>query len=160
VAGGSRFIHRRSKGSDFIFFLFWAHKCEHYSLLDKPLWNQTVFTFSYKIVNFSIVQYGDVTKMPEVIVRFFTALREIVNRREETLTFGDSQTVTVDLVLKLLSKKYGVSFSEYVYDVKTGQPKSFLQFLVNGTSTSTLDGLETKLKHGDVLAILPPVGGG
>lgn len=118
------------------------------------------FTFSYVIVNFYSIQYGDDSKMPEVIVRFFTTLREIVNRREETLTFGESQTVTVDLVLKFLSKKYGVPFTEYVYDVKTGQPKSFLQFLVNGTSTSSIDGLETRLKQGDVLAILPPVGGG
>jgi len=98
--------------------------------------------------------------MPEVKVRFFTTLREVVNKREETLTFSESQTVTVDLVLKTLSKKYGIPFTEYVYDVKTGQPKSFLQFLVNGTSTSTIDGLETNLNKGDVLAILPPVGGG
>ncbi len=121
---------------------------------------QTVFTFSYVIVNFFIVQYSDGTKMPEVKVRFFTTLREVVNKREETLTFTESQTVTVDLVLKTLSKKYGIQFTGYVYDVKTGQPKNFLQFLVNGTSTSTLDGLETNLKQGDVLAILPPVGGG
>ena len=56
--------------------------------------------------------------------------------------------------------KYGKPFIEYVYDAKTSQPKGFLQFLVNGNSTSTLNGLETELKDGEVLAILPPVGGG
>ena len=96
----------------------------------------------------------------EVKVRFFTNLREIVNKREETLTFADGEKVTVDLVLKTLSKKYGKPFTEYVFDGKTGQPKIFLQFLVNGTGTSTLNGLETELKDGDVLAVLPPVGGG
>ena len=96
----------------------------------------------------------------EVKVRFFTNLREIVNKREETLTFTEGEKVTVDLVLKTLSQKYGKPFTEYVYNGKTGQPKNFLQFLVNGTSTSTLNGLETELKDGDVLAILPPVGGG
>jgi molybdopterin synthase sulfur carrier subunit len=95
----------------------------------------------------------------EVKVRFFTSLREIVNKREETLRFADEQ-VTVDSVLRTLSQKYGNPFTEYVYDSKTGQPKGFLQFLVNGTSTSTLNGLETQLRDGDVLAILPPVGGG
>ncbi len=60
----------------------------------------------------------------------------------------------------MLSEKYGVAFKDYVYDGKTGQPKSFLQFLVNGNSTSTLNGLQTELGEGDVLAILPPVGGG
>jgi MoaD family protein len=96
----------------------------------------------------------------KVKVRFFTSLREIVNKREETLTFPESAKVTVDLVLKTLSQKYGTPFNEYVYSGKTGQPKGFLQFLVNGTSTSTLSGLETELGHCDVLAILPPVGGG
>jgi molybdopterin synthase sulfur carrier subunit len=96
----------------------------------------------------------------EVKVRFFTNLREIVNKREEPLTFPASEKVTVDLVLKTLSQKYGTPFIEYVYNGKTGQPKNFLQFLINGTSTSTLNGLETELKDGDVLAILPPVGGG
>ncbi len=96
----------------------------------------------------------------EVKVRFFTNLREIVNKREETLTFTKGEKVTVDLVLKTLAQKYGKPFMEYVYNGKTGQPKNFLQFLVNGTSTSTLNGLETELKDGDVLAILPPVGGG
>jgi len=96
----------------------------------------------------------------EVKVRFFTNLREIVNKREETLTFTDDEKITVDLVLKTLAQKFGKTFMEYVYNGKTGQPKNFLQFLVNGTSTSTLNGLETELKDGDVLAILPPVGGG
>ena len=96
----------------------------------------------------------------EVKVRFFTSLREIVNKREETLNYADDARVTVGLVLKALSQKYGTDFTEYVYDSKTGQPKNFLQFLVNGTSTSTLIGLETELRDCDVLAILPPVGGG
>ena len=96
----------------------------------------------------------------EVKVRFFTNLREIVDKREETLTFPDNMKITVRLVLTILSKKYGAPFVEYVYNNKTEQPKSFLQFLVNGTSTTTLNGLETELKDGAVLAILPPVGGG
>ena len=96
----------------------------------------------------------------EIKIRFFTSLREIIGKREETLSFQANEMTTVDLVLKNLAKKYGDAFSEYVYVDKTGQPKGFLQFLINGTSTSTLNGLQTELKDGDVLAILPPVGGG
>ena len=101
-----------------------------------------------------------VPNIVEVKIRFFTSLREIVGKREETLTFPDSEKVTVDLVLKTLSAKYGKPFIDYVYDITVGEPKNFLQFLINGTSTSTLKGLETELKDGAVLAILPPVGGG
>jgi molybdopterin synthase sulfur carrier subunit len=96
----------------------------------------------------------------QIKIRFFTSLREIIGKREETLTFQADEKTTVDLVLKDLAKKYGDSFTKYVYVDETGQPKGFLQFLINGTSTSTLKGLQTELKDGDVLAILPPVGGG
>ncbi len=101
-----------------------------------------------------------VVPLVEVKVRFFTSLREIVGKREETLTFPDGMKVTVDLVLKTLSAKYGKPFIDYVYDGTVDQPKNFLQFLINGTSTSTLKGLETEVTDGAVLAILPPVGGG
>ncbi|MEM3442759.1 MAG: ubiquitin-like small modifier protein 1 [Candidatus Bathyarchaeia archaeon] len=95
-----------------------------------------------------------------VSVRFFTTLREIVGKREETLEFADGETVTVDAVLRRLAEVYGKGFVDYVYDSKTGDVKGFLQLLINGRSASTLDGLKTRLVDGDVLAIIPPVGGG
>ena len=95
-----------------------------------------------------------------VSVRFFTSLREIVDKREETLEFPDTEKVTVDSVLKFLAQRYGKRFVEYVYDGDTGQVRGFLQFLVNGTSASTVNGLQTELRDDDVVAILPPVGGG
>jgi MoaD family protein len=93
-------------------------------------------------------------------VRFFTTLREITGRREEKLRFKRAENTTISIVLSKLAKRYGKSFVDYVYDQRTGQAKSFLQFLVNGRSTSTSEGLDTKLEDGDVLAIIPPVGGG
>jgi len=96
----------------------------------------------------------------QVSVRFFTSLREIVGKKEETLEFPEGEKVTVDVVLKMLRQHYGERFVEYVYDRETGEVRGFLQFLVNGKSASTLNSLETELKDGDVLAILPPVGGG
>jgi molybdopterin synthase sulfur carrier subunit len=96
----------------------------------------------------------------QVSVRFFTSLREITDKKEETLKFPEGEKVTVDMVLKTLSQRYGKPFVEYVYDRKTGEVRGFLQFLVNGKSATTLNGLETELEDSDVLAILPPVGGG
>jgi len=96
----------------------------------------------------------------QISVRFFTTLREVTGKREETLKFPDGETVTLDKVLKQLTDRFGKSFAEYVYDAETGEVKGFLQFLVNGRSVSTLNGLDTELAHGDVLAIIPPVGGG
>lgn len=96
----------------------------------------------------------------QVSVRFFTILREITGKKEETLSFPEDGKTTVDSILKSLAERYGKRFREYVYDPKTGNVKGFLQFFINGKSTSTLNGLQTELQNGDLLAIIPPVGGG
>ncbi len=127
--------------------------------MDKALWYLCVFTYEDKTVNLFNGEYTVGAKM-EVKVRFFTSLREITGRREETLSFPDGNSITVDAVLKKLANKYGKPFEEYVYDDKSGEPKGFLQFLINGNSTQTTSGLQTEIADGDVLAILPPVGGG
>ena len=93
-------------------------------------------------------------------VLFFTSLREITGKKEETLDLPIKDNITVITILDLLSKCYGKPFIEYVYDPKTCIIRGFLQLLINGKSVSTLNGLDTKLASGDVLAILPPVGGG
>jgi len=93
----------------------------------------------------------------KVTVKFFTTLREIVGKKEEQLEF--SRSVTAKSLLSQLSKKYGKEFDDYVYD-ELGDVRGHLQLLVNGQSVTALQGLRTKLKDGDQVAILPPVGGG
>jgi MoaD family protein len=72
----------------------------------------------------------------------------------------ENEKVTVNAILKTLVTRYGKPFAEYIYDPQTGVARGFLQFLINGQSISAFNGLESKLKDGDVLAIVPPVGGG
>lgn len=119
-----------------------------------------LFVLRYNDLNFGFCSICNCGFALQVSVRFFTTLREVTGKREEALKFRDGETVTVNMILALLAKKYGKSFSEYVYDHKTREIKGFLQFLVNGRSASAYDGLDTKLANGDVLAIIPPVGGG
>jgi molybdopterin synthase sulfur carrier subunit len=93
----------------------------------------------------------------KVAVRFFTTLREITGKKEEFLEF--SKPISVDIVLKQLSKKYGKDFDDYMFD-ELDDVRGHLQVLINGKSVSTMHGLKTQLKDADQVAILPPVGGG
>lgn len=93
-------------------------------------------------------------------MRFFASLRELVGRKVEHIEFQNSREATVEKVLKRLSEIYGEDFVEYVFDGETGEVRSYLLLLVNGRSITVLDELETRLTDDDVLAILPPVGGG
>jgi molybdopterin synthase sulfur carrier subunit len=93
----------------------------------------------------------------QISVRFFTVLREITDKKEETLQLP--QDATIDTALQTLAQRYGEPFTEYVYD-QNGKVKGFLQFFINGQSTAAVKGLDSKLHEEDVLAIVPPVGGG
>jgi len=93
----------------------------------------------------------------KVTVKFFTTLREITGKKEEQIEF--SRGVTIESLLKQLSKKYGKEFNDYVYD-ELGNVHGYLHFLVNGQSITALRGFRTLLKDSDQVAILPPVGGG
>jgi molybdopterin synthase sulfur carrier subunit len=93
----------------------------------------------------------------KVEVRFFTSLREITGKKVEEVQLQNA--ITVEELLTELSKKYGREFREYLYNEK-GRVHGYLSILVNGKSTNVLQGLDTKLKGGDTIAILPPVGGG
>ena len=96
----------------------------------------------------------------QVSVRFFTTLRELTGKKEENLEFSKGKAVTVENVIEHLKKLYGKSLTEYICNPKTGEVRGFLQFLVNGRSIASFEGLRTKLSDGDVLAVIPPVGGG
>ena len=95
----------------------------------------------------------------QISVRFFTVLREITGKKEEILAFEEEKAKIND-VLKRLSEEYDKRFIEYVYNQQLKAVRGHLQFFVNGQSSAALKGLETILVEGDVLAIVPPVGGG
>ncbi|MDR2203710.1 MAG: MoaD family protein [Nitrososphaerota archaeon] len=95
----------------------------------------------------------------QISIRYFTILREITGKKEEKLSYSENQKITIKIVLKTLSDKYGKPFVEYMFD-SNGQIKSFLQLFINGTNTTNLKGTKTTLQDEDVLAILPPIGGG
>ncbi len=90
-------------------------------------------------------------------IKFFAALREIVGKKAEFVELDGG--VRVQDVISYLVETYGTSLEQHLFD-KQGKLSTSYQLLINGINISTLEGLETLLKEGDTLAILPPVGGG
>jgi molybdopterin synthase sulfur carrier subunit len=99
-------------------------------------------------------------KTVDIQIRFFTILRELLGKKTEVLTFQDLHDITVETVLERLTETYGQVFNDYIFDKETNTVKNHLAFLVNGSNVMINHGLQTPLKNGDVLAIIPPVGGG
>ena len=93
----------------------------------------------------------------KVEVKFFTSLREITGKKVDKIQLQN--TITVNELITVLSEKYGKNFREYIYNQK-GDVQEFLSFLVNGKNINIMQGFDTKLQEMDVIAILPPVGGG
>jgi molybdopterin synthase sulfur carrier subunit len=93
----------------------------------------------------------------KVKIKFFTSLREITGTKMVILHLKNK--MSVEQLLFLLLEKYGQEFCDYVYN-QEGKVQDFLSFLINGKNINNLQGFNTELREGDIIAILPPVGGG
>jgi MoaD family protein len=92
-----------------------------------------------------------------VEVGFFSTVR----------TYTDVQAVNLDLPVKssvrdllaVLAGIYGEDFDAYVLG-DDNDLNEHVTVLVNGRGVQILDDMETKLRDGDRVAILPTIGGG
>jgi MoaD family protein len=83
-------------------------------------------------------------------------------------TLGITQPESIELkpeastrdLLVHLADKYGEPFKKAVYDPKEAALKPYHIIAVNGLMINLLGGLDTKLKDGDHVAVMPVVTGG
>jgi len=94
----------------------------------------------------------------KIKVRYFTTLQELARTREEELEVEEG--VNLAKLIEKISSKYGQEASNYLYDKTTGKIDPTLRFLVDGVDFRRLQGFETRLKEGDIIAIVPAIGGG
>jgi len=80
------------------------------------------------------------------------------NKREEEIETKEDATIT-DLLVHL-SREYGEPFKKAIYEPKGTDVKPNYIITVNGYLLNQLKGLETKLKNGDHVTLLPIVSGG
>ncbi|MFH1241734.1 MAG: MoaD family protein [Pseudomonadota bacterium] len=73
----------------------------------------------------------------------------------------DMESPTLRGVLNRLGDEYGKHFSSLIFDPETMEVRDLYQILVNSRHYKFLPGrLDTRLREGDVVAIIPPVAGG
>jgi len=95
----------------------------------------------------------------KVKVEYLGHIRNIIGSgREEEVEIKDEASIA-DL-LRMLSEKYGEPFKKAVYEPKGTDVKSNYIITVNGYLLNQLNGVETKLKQGDHVILLPIVSGG
>ena len=70
---------------------------------------------------------------------------------------GDGETIRT--LLGRLAGRYP-RFGQIVFDAKSKNLSEEVSLFLNGRRLELLDGLETKLKDGDVLSLLPFISGG
>jgi len=92
-----------------------------------------------------------------ITTKYFAALRDIIGKREEAFEFEGE--VNAKKFLDTLVARYGEKVAEFLLDQK-GTLRDSLVMLVNGTAVDTSDLASLKLKNGDLVVILPPIGGG
>lgn len=91
-----------------------------------------------------------------VVVRTIGPFTEHLGFHQLTITLKGH---TVQDLLTQLCDERGTKFCKTVFD-DAGQLRRYIKVLVNGRGLHVLQGLNTPLSDGDVVAIFPPVAGG
>lgn len=95
--------------------------------------------------------------MPKVLIKAFVHLRKDFNTRQVTITVEEG--ATIEEVLRKFGERYRVSNA--IFESATGELSTHILLSLNGIAVSQLsEGLHTKVKDGDVIALLPVVCGG
>jgi molybdopterin synthase sulfur carrier subunit len=91
-----------------------------------------------------------------ISLRCFADYREIISPREMLLDLKEGQTVGG--LLGTITSKYPALRQEMFEE--TGEIKKHVIVLVAGRNIEVLDHMNTRLKEGDVVALLPHMEGG
>jgi len=95
----------------------------------------------------------------KVKVEYLGHIRNMIGSgREEEVEIGEDSSLA-DLLI-ILSKKYGTPFQKTIYEKSGTDVKTNFIVTINGYLINQLNGVETKLKQGDHIVLMPIVSGG
>lgn len=94
----------------------------------------------------------------KVKVRYLGSVGVALGKQEEEIDIGDAARLS-DLLTKL-AEKHGEKFRDDVLDPDRTDIRVDYVAAVNGVLINQLQGIQTKLKPGDTIVLMPAVSGG
>ena len=95
--------------------------------------------------------------MCRVRVFLLSPLRDIVGGGEVEVELHEP---SVGALIRMMVERYGDRFKEAIINLATGSLLPYITIMVNGHDIEFLDKIDTGLKDGDEVLILPPLAGG
>jgi molybdopterin synthase sulfur carrier subunit len=95
----------------------------------------------------------------KVTVDYLGSIRQTLGLKQAEKVELKSEALVRDL-LSLLAEKYGDPFKKSVYEPREADLKAHYIVSINGFLLNQLSGIETKLKDGDRVILMPVVAGG
>jgi len=93
--------------------------------------------------------------MGKVKVKFYGVLTEVTHEKEVEV-----EALTIKNLLDTLTAKYGNSFKEKIYNEECTTIRRFINIYVNGRDIRFINHINTALRNGDEVVIIPAVSGG
>lgn len=92
----------------------------------------------------------------KVQVKFLATIRVIT--MEPSIEFLCNPRDTAMILMRELVRRYGKKFEQVTLEGTHLKPG--IKIIINGRDIDYLNGLDTQLKDGDVIVIIPPIAGG
>lgn len=96
--------------------------------------------------------------MLSVKVRTILTLKTVMGSGEIEFSFPEGSTL--GQLIETLVNRYGDDLASQLYVPNSRNLRSYIRLMVNGRDIAFLNGMETVLRNGDEVLILPPVSGG
>ena len=94
------------------------------------------------------------SSLPSITILFYSKIKQLIGQRKMVLNSDSIE----DLLQKLFALFGRSLFDELMLDEGVIKPQ--WRIVVNGRNINLLNGLSTKLKDGDLVAIVPAIAGG
>ena len=94
----------------------------------------------------------------KVTLHTILGIKDVIGQRLTEIELPDGSTIEGCLIYK--RKRWGDALSSHLFHPETGAVLPYVQIMINGQKINFLKGMETYLKDGDEVLILPPASGG